>query len=407
MAKLRKINALLFAQYQATAARLGAERVDSAKTVERLLQPIPRESLWTLTDHPDLQTAGALEKLAGLVTHHLNRDPQYALAIAQLAVSVADGLPDNTYPKPVMAQIRAIALKDLGKVTRTLARHQESIEILLRAVALLQDQPTLGHDLALVRLHLALTYQELDRFTEAFTLTRDSKQIFAAHSDAHMVFIAGITEGALLQRLARFREARETYLLLLASGSPDTESEAALRKNIGLCSIELGDFIEAESNLAESIRLYMKDLGQPIETLRAQTGYGRLLIRMGEIEHGIAQLKPVRRAFLRHSMIEEAGICALEIIEGLLTRNKPQDAERLARMVIAEFSRAQLNQRAITALGYLSRTIYRRRTLQSLSSTMYATTSSRSEQIRSASFCGVRQLRFGGGGRDRNSDQIA
>lgn len=47
----------------------------------------------------------------------------------------------------------------------------------------------------------------------------------------------------------------------------------------------------------------------------------------------------------------------LEIIEGLLTRNKAENAERLARMVIAEFTRAALNKRVITALGYLTRAI--------------------------------------------------
>ena len=351
------INPLLFAQFKATLARLNAELEAAEKSVEPLLRSTPRHSWLSLAAHPDLSSAGALDRLADLATEHLNRDTKYALSLAELAVAIADEMPDNTYPKVVMAQLRAHALKDLGKVLRTIARHREAIDVLLRAEALLESHLGLHQDVALVRLHLAFTYQEVDRHTEAFALIRESKQVFADHGDSRMVLIAGITEGALLQRLAKYREAREAYMLLLLSTNPDPETVAALRKNVGFCCIELGDFAEAESNLLESARLYQNELGQPIDALRAQAGCGRLLIRMGQIDRGIAQMKPIRRAFLRQAMPEEAGLCALEIIEGLLTRNKPEDAERLARMVIAEFSRAGLNNRAITALGYLTRAI--------------------------------------------------
>lgn len=351
------INPFLLAQFTAIADRLLAERASAPRIVDRLLRDTPRESWTSLVEHPDLRNAGALERLAALVTQHLNRDLRYALSLAELEAQIAEHLPESSYPAVAMAQIHAHALKDLGKVQRTLGRHEEAIRTFLRAEDLLLQHLALQHDLALIRLHLAFTYQEVDRFTEAFTLIRESKRVFLEHGDTRMVLIAGVTEGALLQRLANYREARETYLLLLVSGEPDLETAAALRKNIGLCCIELGDFTEADQNLTESTRLYVKELGQPIEALRAQAGYGRLLIRMGQIEEAVEYLKPIRRAFLRQGMPEEAGICALEIIEGLLTRNKPDHAERLARMVIQEFSRAKLNKRAITALGYLSRAL--------------------------------------------------
>jgi len=298
-----------------------------------------------------------LERLGARVAEAIGKDLRLALAIATLAVAVAEGLEPGSYHSVTLAQVRAHALKDLGKVQRELARHQEAIDTFLRAEAILDSQLALAHDLALIRLHLGFTYQEVDRYSEAFALIRESKRVFADHGDTRRVLIARIAEGALYQRLAKYREAREAYLLLLASSKPDFESAAALHKNIGLCCIELGDFTEAEANLVESARIYTGELGQPIEVLKAEAAYGRLMIRTGQIERAIAHLKPIRRAFLGQAMPEEAGICALEIIEGLLTRNKPQEAERLARMVIAEFGRARLNKRAITALGYLSRAI--------------------------------------------------
>jgi tetratricopeptide (TPR) repeat protein len=397
------LNPFLLAQFNVTAERLVAERAAALRIVDRLLRDTPRESWSTLIQNPDLRTAGALERIAVLVTQHLNRDARYSFALAELGVAIAESLSDHTYPAVVMAQLRAHALKDLGKVQRNLARNDRAIETFSRAIELLQDHLVLRQDLALVRLHLAYSYQEVDRFTEAFSIIRESKKVFAEHGDTRMVFIAGITEGALLQRLAKYREARETYMLLLLSGNPDSESTAALRKNIGLCCIELGDYTEAESNLAESIRLYMKELGHPIEVFRAQTGYGWLLIRMGQIEQAIEDLKPIRRAFLGQAMPEEAGICALEIIEGYLTRKKHDAAERLARQVIQEFSRAKLNKRAITALGYLSRALAAKKASVPLVHNVRAYILSLPDE----SGARVPEATYGFGGGDRNGDEIA
>ena len=60
-----------------------------------------------------------------------------------------------------------------------------------------------------------------------------------------------IAEGVLLHRLRKFREAREAYLLLLASNrdSIDQESLACLHHAIGHCSVDLGDFDVADANL--------------------------------------------------------------------------------------------------------------------------------------------------------------
>jgi tetratricopeptide (TPR) repeat protein len=204
---------------------------------------------------------------------------------------------------------------------------------------------------------MAMTLQELNRPAESMTLLTFCREVFRQHDDDRRFMLCSLAEGVLLQRLSRFREARETYLLLLAS-SPgmDAEDSAALHKVIGICSIELRDYPAAESNLNHAIKRY-QGLGQPIEVLRAQACLGRLYIRRGDFQPGITYLRPIRREFLRNAMHEEAGLCALDIIEGMLRRGKGPEAEGLARMVVREFTSAGLNARAITALGYLSEAI--------------------------------------------------
>ncbi|HYI09163.1 MAG TPA: tetratricopeptide repeat protein [Thermoanaerobaculia bacterium] len=350
----RRTNPLLASQHATALKRIRAEREAASRTVERILRDTPIESWPALSGHPDLQTWGAMTRIGRIFTDTLNRDPRHALDLAELGVSLAEAMPDAAYPVPIPAQIRAYAWKDLGKVFSALCRYQESVDALERAESLISNYLTLAYDRAIVRFTLAATYQEVGRYADAFKLLTECKEIFRLYEDTRLLVMSRIAEGVLLQRLRRYREARETYLLLLAS-TPDMEkdSRAALHLVIGFCSIELADFDDAESNLKQAIKMN-QDLGQPIEVLKSQAGIGRLMIRRGRTDQGISHLRPVRRGFLQSSMPEEAGICALDIIVGMLQRGNASQAETLARMVVNEFTSAKLNTRAITALGYLT-----------------------------------------------------
>jgi len=67
------------------------------------------------------------------------------------------------------------------------------------------------------------------------------------------------------------------------------------------------------------------------------------------------------REFIRSSLAEEAGLCGLEIVEGLLLLGRTAEAENLARKLVHEFTNAKLSTRAITALSYLTEAIVAKR----------------------------------------------
>lgn len=343
--------------FASVAAKIERERIPAREAVHRLLKSTP-EARWSqLAEHPELQTCGALEHLGNVFTDEYSRNPKRALAIAELAVSLAEGIRSSAYPPVILAQLKGIAWKDLGKVLSALNRNVESADALLRAESIVAERVALRLDLAVIRYNLAITYQELERFTESLQLLIECKEVFRQHGNTRFHVFCGFAEGVLLQRLRRYREARETYLLLFASTpNIEKESRAALHHAIGFCSIELGDFDDAEANLTQAINLH-RELGHSIEALKAEAGLGRLYIRKGDADLAIHHLTPIRRAFLGASLPEEAGLCALEIIEGMLLQGNASQAESLARLVVREFAAAGLNARAITALGYLSEAI--------------------------------------------------
>jgi tetratricopeptide (TPR) repeat protein len=362
------MNPLRVAQVAALVRQLEREREAAARAVERIVVNTPRENWGALAEHPDLRTVGALERVGTLFATALAKDPSYAHALAELAVSVAERLPLNAYPSVILSQLRVHAWKDLGKALRFLGRNRDAVKAFQIAEEQTERQSVLAHDRAIVRFNLAYSLQELERYDEAIAALVECKQVFRDHGDTDNVVLVCFAEGVLLQRLKRFREAREIYLLLLASTRDlDTETVAAIHHAIGFCSVDLRDFDDAEANFQYAMSLH-RQAGQPVHLLKAELGRGRLLIRKGEPASGVTHLRHVRRAFLRNGLHEEAGLCGLEIVEGLLLLDRASEAETLARKIVGEFTVADLNTRAITALGYLTQAITMRKAGPALAS---------------------------------------
>jgi tetratricopeptide (TPR) repeat protein len=350
------------AEFAATARKLQQERESAAGTVTRLLAETPYSEWPKLGAREELRNSGALEKLGQEGITRLHRNPLESLAIADLATNIADSLPNNAYPSIVMAQLRAAAWKDRGQALWYLGRYAEALDALDRAEETLSPFGTVAHDRAIVQLVRASTLQDIQRFDDALSLLAECKVVFDDHGDKRRHLICGIAEGAILHHMHRYREARDIYteLLEVARDSDDTESIAILHNNIGHSSVEMGDFRVAEIHLLHAAELFSQ-LDLPLRAANVELSRGRMMVRRGDVENGIQSLAMTRDRFLRHGLVEEAGLCGLDIVEAFLAREMCSDAEQLARRIVNEFTAAQLNTRAITALGYLSEAIAARR----------------------------------------------
>lgn len=341
-------------EFVVTAYRLADERRAAAVRVPQLLRDTPHDELCDLACRPDLQTAGALELLSAAITAAHANNPQYALVLSELALSIAKTLPTNVYPAIIMAQLRAHALKDTGKSLRFLGRYDEALALFHEAEDELRRFSTLAHDTAIIHVNIAVVLQETNRCHTSLELLVSAKQTFRNHGDTENVVRCALLEGTLLQRLRKYREAREAYLLLLAAARDiSKESRAALHLAIGLSSIELSDFADAEDNLEQAATLFAA-LSQPLNAVKAELGRGRLFLRQGDYAKAIRHLRPVRRHFLRSALAEEAGLCGLEIVQALLIIGRSGEAEQLARKIVHELTLARLSGRAIAALAYLA-----------------------------------------------------
>ncbi|HYC58222.1 MAG TPA: tetratricopeptide repeat protein [Thermoanaerobaculia bacterium] len=355
---LRRPDPARVAEFADTARRLQRERAASEDLVTSALRNTPRFSWASLHEREELRTSGALERLAQEVEKRRYVDPAASLAIAELATAIADKLRADSYPPIVVAQLRAHAWKDRGQALAFVGRYDEAFDALAKAEQCFEGFCTLAHDRAIVGFVRAIALQEVNRLDESLAIFARCRAVFSDHGDARRRLLCGIFEGMLLQRQHRYREARDIHLPLLAVAHDlgDEESLACLHNLLGHCYVELNDFEAANGHLREAVQRFAR-LGQPLSAAKAELARGRLLVRTGEHARAIEHLASIRDVFLRHDLIEEAGLCGLDIVEALLATSGAARAESLVRRIIDEFTLARLNTRAITALGYLNEVI--------------------------------------------------
>ena len=203
------------AEFLETAERLKNERAAAGSVLETV-EATPPAAWPTLAAHPEFQTNAALERLGEEVHRRIDRNPREALALADLAVAIADALPEGLYPSVTLAQIRATAWKDRATVLRFLGRIPETFEAIRRAEEVLDQHVALGLDHAIVNLVRALALIDTGEFENARAIATNCGSVFLEHGE----------DGTLVRRAAsaaRSHQALERPLhpFQLADALPD------------------------------------------------------------------------------------------------------------------------------------------------------------------------------------------
>ncbi|HEX7678667.1 MAG TPA: hypothetical protein VF713_11130 [Thermoanaerobaculia bacterium] len=338
-------------EFTTTAARLGRERDASSDIAVRYLRDTPAEEWARLAEMPELRNNAALEQMSDEVRKRLHRKPREALAIANLSASIAESLPPSQYPPVVLAQIRANAWKDRASTLRYLARYDEAIEAAERGEESLSSFASLEHDRAIVRLVKGMTLAQLEKFDEAHAILSECRSVFRGHDDIRRYVQAGLAEANMLYKSTRHAEAARLLEDLLRDSidAQDLESQARIHNNLGHCATNLGDFAGAKIHFAEAVAGFT-DLGFTAEVPRTEFGAGVVLIGRGQISAGLDRLRQARLAFTAAGMIDEAGLCALRIVEVLVDRGEEVQARALTQNIVDEFTEAGFDERAIQAV---------------------------------------------------------
>ena len=303
---------------------------------------------------PSWRNAGFVQELITAASDMLETDARESLCMAQLALVIATSLPDSSYPLPIQAQLEASVWKEIGTAHRFLSEHDAALRAYDAALRSVRRTSVLAHDEAIIELARAVALSDMGRHDDALALIAQTAPVLHEFGDRRRLHQAALLKAIIHQRRGELAAARTTYeeLVSLLEGTDDLHTLAAVYNNLGQVCIDLGQPSVALLALQHARALF-EALDMPAEQTRTDWTLARILLSIGQYTNAINALQRIRAYFLSRSMSEEAALVGLDLIDASIATEQRDRAIALTDQVIAEFTAAGLNARAMTALSYL------------------------------------------------------
>jgi tetratricopeptide (TPR) repeat protein len=297
-------------------------------------------------------TGGMVKQLLERRRGYLESSPANALQVTALAIEIANALEVSLYPCDYVIKLRAQALRDHAYVLSFMGRYPEALDYAERSKRLFAQVPLPEYDLARLALVQASILCYVDRAPEAIALARDAAETFRRFGDMPRHINARITEAGMIFESGNIEAALELWLVLEHEPAIDELGRVRITHNIGAAYAQLRQPEKATEYLQRCIPEY-EMLGMDSERARARWLLCQTLIAVGRTRDAISSLRHTWREFEELELTADAGLVALELAEALLTVGEPGEVPAICRDLIAQFTRAGMTSRAITALSFL------------------------------------------------------
>jgi tetratricopeptide (TPR) repeat protein len=334
-----------------------ATRVLRATSDDRQTEPTFADLLarpietWTayLQAHPSLQTAGIVRRLVAEAREEFDRRADHALLILDVAAEVARTFTDAD----ARAEHHASVEKERANALRMLGRYSEAFDALDAAEGLLASLPSPAYDLTFVRWGRATLLFYATRYAESLPLAHDVVRAFLKFGETEYARQAEVLVANILCEQGNVANAHAMYSRLLSYfTSRDTELVARLHANLAECEVRLDHPDAARSFAAEAMRGYDR-LNKPSEKIRVRWTLGYLLLRQQYITDAREELQHAIAEFESLGMVATAGTAGLDLAELHILQQEWDDAERLARRLVALFTEADAPLHTTRALAFL------------------------------------------------------
>ena len=338
------------------AQRQQDDSASGAALVETLLT-LPSESwLATVRVKPEYRTAGVARELVNQSEFAIHTMPADAVTMARAALAIAESLEERAYESDVVARLRGAAARQCAYALFYVGDPVAALELVELAQREFERCAVADYDLARLDIVRAVVYRELDRKSEAVSLTRKAARVFEAYGDEKRLASACIAEAYLLLHVQNYRDAlsilRRVDSRLGVHGDAGTRS--IVQTNIGICLAELGNIPDALVAYETAAALDF-ELGDFSGALNTRVNVALLLRTQGHVAEARRRLVALSKEAGRLGMSHVAVVADLELADLLIVERSFDEAERLCRNAIAYFQRSGTShaEGALTALMYL------------------------------------------------------
>jgi len=300
------------------------------------------------------RTGGVARRLCRIAYGMCEHQPLYALALAQAASRIATNLPDTSYPRRGIHELRGESWKEQANALRFLGRFPEALAALDQAEAEYRRLPHEGIGLVNVQYVRASLLMEQDRLEEAEALATASAGAALVLGDTERFMRGRHLLGHILFERHDYAAAAQVWDGILQYGRARGDQLWIAREElaIGNCHLELDQAAEAGRSLHEALRIFT-ELNIPSEITRTEWALARLEFREG---HGVQAMHRLREAVSQLSacgMLTDSALAALDLAEMLDASGRMREIPRLLNGVVSTFTEAGKLSGALAALAYL------------------------------------------------------
>ena len=344
------------AELQAFSLRADAEDAEAVQLLKDFESPDAAANfVWeNVARKPDYQTGGVARRLCQLANGMCERQPLYALSLAEAATKIAALLPDASYPRETIHELRGEAWKEQANAFRFLGRFADALKALDEAESECGKVPVESVGMVAVKYVRACVLYEQEQLDAAQALAAEAAAGALRLGEIDRFMRARHLQGEIFYERRQFGAAAAIFASILAYGEEHSNTVWIARESLtlGQCHIELRTLTEANRLLHRALRLF-SDLEFAPEVARTGWAIARLLFVEGKTTEATYRLRTAIQELTRFEMLTDAAIAAVDLAEMLNVLGRQREIRNLLAGVVQTFTAAGKLTGALTALAYL------------------------------------------------------
>jgi tetratricopeptide (TPR) repeat protein len=335
-----------------------ARIADEDREAEELLKPLfdaPAKAAWmNLHTQRRFLSGGVARRLSAHAHSVCESEPLDALTFADAAISVAEGLPDDTYPAKAIYELRGTAWKERANAQRYLGQCPEALESLLRAERAYKHltSPSLG--LSAVAYVRACVFCDQQRLDEAASMAERAEHGFAHLGDDDRRMTALYLRATIKFESRNLGDAAALFGQVIEYAESMNNSLWIARGSdaLGKCEVHRGNLGEASMHFHKALALF-RGIGSASELLCTEWGIAKVLLQAGKQSEAIRRMRDVAAEFERRGMVTDSALVGLDVADALLVLGRARQIVDLATRLFHVFTNAGMLTGALTAIAYL------------------------------------------------------
>jgi tetratricopeptide (TPR) repeat protein len=342
------------AAMSAYANQCAAEDREADELLKDIFERPRKAAVTNVRNQRKFHTGGVVRRLNVKAHDTVASEPLEALIFADLAQTVAEVLPDDTYPNDAVYELRGTAAKERANALLRLAEFDEALEALERAERAYEHLRSPGYGLGAVELVRSAVYYERGELQEAAKHVDLAEQLYAHLGLELQQMKAVFLRGEIAYESLQYEESGAIMQQVMRFGEEIGDASWVARGSYvrGLSELERGNLGEAAMLFHSALIIFRED-GPASERISTEWGLARVVLHSGKPSEAVQRLRDVIAQFEAIGMVSDAALAGVDMSEALLALERWEEIVKVARHAFRVLKKAGHLTGALMALAYL------------------------------------------------------